>query len=411
MDDTNTVELVDIRRSHDEYVRTKVEHHIEQGIDDPLVVVDVDEVVEKYRKWYKLFPRVELFYALKCNDDEQIVNVLVLLGSSFDCASKEEIQQILQLGVDPSRIIYANPCKQNSHLTYAREQNVDLMTFDSEEELVKIKTLYPSARLLLRFRPKHSYKVTYELGNKYGCTYEESRDLFMSAMNKGLNINGVCFHVGSNCVNADAFASSIKEARRIFDVGMQLGFSMEILDIGGGYRGRDVDRPTIEENAAVINHCLDEYFPESDGVKVIAEPGRYLVETSISAGVNIIGRKLFYDNDNAAISHSMYNINDGVYGTFHWAKAREAIDMKPTHPKDKELVEVCTSTVWGPTCSGIDCVAIDIPLPIMEVGEWVHIRYTGAYSFSLRTQFNKMPSPRMYYIYSRKTWDSLKMDR
>ncbi|XP_033761978.1 ornithine decarboxylase-like [Pecten maximus] len=217
------------------------------GEDDPLVIVDIDEVVDRYRKWYTLFPRVELFYALKCNNDEKIVNALVRLGSSFDCASKAEIQQILELGVDPSRIIYANPCKQNSHLTYAKKHDVDLMTFDSEDELIKIKMLYESARLLLRFRPKHSYKVTYDLGKKFGCTLDETKDLFMSAKNKGLNVVGVSFHVGSNCVSADAFSSSIKEARIIFDIGQQVGFAMETLDIGGGYRGRDIDHPTIEE--------------------------------------------------------------------------------------------------------------------------------------------------------------------
>ncbi|XP_021357055.1 ornithine decarboxylase-like [Mizuhopecten yessoensis] len=89
--------------------------------------------------------------AMKCNNDEKIVDVLMKLGSSFDCASKAEIQQVLELGVDPSRIIYANPCKQNSHLTYAKEHNVDLMTFDTEEELIKVKMLYGSARLLRKY--------------------------------------------------------------------------------------------------------------------------------------------------------------------------------------------------------------------------------------------------------------------
>ena len=56
-----------------------------------------------------------------------------------------EIQQVLDLGVNSSRIIYANPCKQNSHLEYAAQNNVSLMTFDSELELLKIKQLYPTS--------------------------------------------------------------------------------------------------------------------------------------------------------------------------------------------------------------------------------------------------------------------------
>ncbi|OWF48665.1 ornithine decarboxylase-like [Mizuhopecten yessoensis] len=401
----NDLKIVDVKRTRADYIKEQVSYHTKLGIDDPLLIVDIDKVVERYRKWYNLFPRVELFYALKCNSNEKIIDVLVKLGSSFDCASKSEIQQVLELGIDPSRIIYANPCKQNSHLTYAKEHNVDLMTFDSEEELIKIKMLYGSARLVLRFRTKHSFKVTYDLGQKFGCLFEEAKDLFISAKTKGLDIVGVCFHVGSNCRNANAYSSSIKEARMIFDVGLQVGFDMKILDIGGGYRGRDVDHPTIEENAEVINQCLDEYFPETDGVTIIAEPGRYLVETAVSAAASIIGRKFVYDNDRTSLEHVMYNVNNGVYGTFHWAKGRDAILITPVLGKAQS--ENHTSTVWGPTCCATDCVAIDIPLPLMEVGEWVHVHYTGAYSLSFTTSFNSMPSPKLYYFCSRDTWESL----
>ncbi|XP_021359308.1 ornithine decarboxylase-like [Mizuhopecten yessoensis] len=210
----NDMLIVDARLSHSNYIKREIAYQAELGIDDPLVIVDIDEVVERYRKWYHLLPRAE-------------------------------IKQVLDLGVDPSRIIYANPCKQNAHLPFAKKHNVDLMTFDSEEELIKIKMLYRSAS----------------------------------------------FHVGSDCLSSDAFAFAIKEARRIFDMGQQVGFDMNVLDIGGGYRGRDVDHPTIEENADIINQCLDEYFPAAEGVKIIAEPGRYLVETAVSAAANIIGRR------------------------------------------------------------------------------------------------------------------------
>ncbi|XP_021357122.1 ornithine decarboxylase-like [Mizuhopecten yessoensis] len=210
---------------------------------------------------------------------------------SFDCASK-----VLELGVDPSRIIYANPCKQNSHLTYAKEHNVDLMTFDTEEKLIKVKMF------------------------------------------------------------SNAFASAIKEARKIFDIGLHIGFDMNVLDIGGGFRGRYVERPTIEENAEVINQCLDDYFPEAGGVKIIAEPGRYLVETAVSTAANIIGRKLIYDNDKSSIVHVMYIINDEAYGTFAWVKeVTEVFVMSPV--LNKASKEKHHSTVWGPTICGTDLLS------------------------------------------------------
>ncbi|XP_069122329.1 ornithine decarboxylase-like [Argopecten irradians] len=405
MEDNNVL-VVDVRRSRTEYVNWQVKYQTELGLDDPLVVVDIDEVVERYKNWHQLLPRVELFYALKCNNDEKIVSVLASLGSSFDCASKTELQQILDLGVDPSRIIYANTCKQMSHITYAKDHDVDLMTFDNEEELVKIKMLYGSARLLLRFRSKQTFKAMYQLGKKFGCVFEEVKDLFLSAKNKGLDIVGVSFHVGSNCMSADAFSASIKEARMIFDIGIEAGFSMGILDIGGGYRGRDADLPTLEQNAEVINKSLDEYFPETDGVKVIAEPGRYLVEAAVSSGVNIIGRKDIYSEDKTDIDRIMYNLNDGLYGSFNWASdMKDGFVMSPVLNKAK--TDKYNSTVWGPTCCSTDCLATDIMLPLMEVGDWVNISDAGAYSFSLSTSFNSMPRPNVYYFCSRDTWTSV----
>ncbi|XP_021357071.1 ornithine decarboxylase 2-like [Mizuhopecten yessoensis] len=82
------VRIVDVRCSHVVYIKRQVTFQAKLGIDDPLLIVDIDEVVERYRKWYKLFPRVELYYGLKCNNDDKIVDVLMRLGSSFDCASK-----------------------------------------------------------------------------------------------------------------------------------------------------------------------------------------------------------------------------------------------------------------------------------------------------------------------------------
>lgn len=68
------------------------------------------------------------------------------LGTNFDCASKNEIKQVLELGVDPERIIFANPCKPVSHLEYAKENNVKASTVDTEFEIYKIHKTYPESK-------------------------------------------------------------------------------------------------------------------------------------------------------------------------------------------------------------------------------------------------------------------------
>lgn len=83
---------------------------------------------------------------MKCNDDQVLLELLALLGTGFDCASKNEIQKVLSLGVRPNRIVYANPCKQANYIKFARKVGVDLMTFDNENELRKTKSCFPDAR-------------------------------------------------------------------------------------------------------------------------------------------------------------------------------------------------------------------------------------------------------------------------
>lgn len=87
-----------------------------------------------------------LITAVKCNDSPIVIETLAALGTGFDCASKGEIANVLSYGVDPDSIIYANPTKPISHLNFAAEMNVSVMTVDSDFELQKISKHYPNAK-------------------------------------------------------------------------------------------------------------------------------------------------------------------------------------------------------------------------------------------------------------------------
>ena len=82
---------------------------------------------------------------MKCNDNIEVLKTLASIGCSFDCASSGEIAKILSLNVAPSRIIFANTTKLASHIEFAKKHNINLMTFDNEDELHKIKKLHPSS--------------------------------------------------------------------------------------------------------------------------------------------------------------------------------------------------------------------------------------------------------------------------
>jgi len=113
--------------------------------EEAFYIIDLGIVLKKYQEWVHHLPRVKPYYAIKCNPNTAIIKTLASLGVNFDCASKQEIQQILGSGVSASRIIYANPTKMKSHLAYARSSGVDLMTFDNADELRKIADCYPDS--------------------------------------------------------------------------------------------------------------------------------------------------------------------------------------------------------------------------------------------------------------------------
>lgn len=84
--------------------------------------------------------------AVKCNDSPLVLAVLAALGTGFDCASKNEIMKVQDLGVEANRIIFANPAKMMSHIRFASTNNINTMTFDNESELYKIKNIHSNAR-------------------------------------------------------------------------------------------------------------------------------------------------------------------------------------------------------------------------------------------------------------------------
>ena len=106
-----------------------------------------------------------------------------------------------------------------------------------------------------------------------------------------MDVVGVSFHVGSGCIDASAFTEAIAVARGIFDEGARAGHKMNLLDIGGGFPGDNNAPVPFSDMSEVVNQALEQYFPVSSGVRVIAEPGRYYVSSSGTLAVNVISKR------------------------------------------------------------------------------------------------------------------------
>jgi ornithine decarboxylase len=263
------------------------QNFLDTDVPDSFYIADLGEVYRQLLRWKKNLPRVEPFYAVKCNPDRLVMGLLSSFEVGFDCASKAEIEQVLALDppVPRRNIIYANPCKAVSHIGYAHDKGVNMMTFDNADELEKIRQHYPSAELLLRIWTNDSNSQC-QLSHKFGASEATFRPLLECAKEFSLNVIGVSFHVGSGSRDLDSFSSAIDSARQAFDIGRELGFEFAVLDVGGGFCHDD-----FESVATGLGAKIEERFPLETGVRIISEPGRYFVASAFTLATKVIGRR------------------------------------------------------------------------------------------------------------------------
>lgn len=365
-------------------------------LDEPFYTVDLGDICRKVKLWRLKLPRVTPFYAVKCNPIPAVLKVLASFGLGFDCASKNEIDTVLkETGVDPKKIIYANPCKTKSFIRHAKSQGVKRMTFDNQAELDKVAELYPDAELVIRIKVDDSASPM-RFSSKFGADLDIVPDLLEHAAELGLNVIGVSFHVGSGCCNPNCFGEAITNARWVFDHAAALGFSMTLLDLGGGFPGNTGCETLFDLCARAINLRLDECFPESSGVEIIAEPGRFMAASAFTLYTTVIAKRRETDNQ------FMYYINDGVYGSFN-CKVFDHNDPEPIPLGKTDNEARFTSVLWGPTCDSLDKVHEGALLPELCIGDWLAFRDMGAYTCSAASNFNGFNKPAFHFIVSATT--------
>ncbi|KAI9226935.1 MAG: pyridoxal-dependent decarboxylase [Piptocephalis tieghemiana] len=416
---------------------------LEEGQEDAFFIANLDVLVQQHHLWRQCLPRVTPFYAVKCNPDPWVLRILAALGTGFDCASRSEFLQVLEAGVSPDRIIYANPCKQASHLRAAASANVRLLTFDNADELDKLARLHPHAQCVLRIRVDDSKSIC-QLGAKFGASPDRAESLLRHASTLGLEVVGVSFHVGSGCTDPHAYVEAVSLARHIFDLASSLGLghSMRLLDVGGGFSDQDQDSPSQNSSLKSSTICPS---PPRRNIQIIGEPGRFYVERAFTLAVSIVARRRSaHEEDDSHGNpsppppppppphqsggedaqvddpqhHRMYYVNDGVYGSFNCTLFDHAIVHPrplmrqglfhghhwmnlPSHLDTNDLLDEdgTPCSIWGPTCDGIDRINPMVHhLPPLDVGDWLGYANMGAYTICAASRFNGFSTPEVIYV-------------
>ncbi|AIF53877.1 type III PLP-dependent enzyme [Pelosinus sp. UFO1] len=345
-----------------------------QQYDTPLLVVSSEQVERNYSFLANYLPGVKLHYAVKANPHEAIIRKLAELGSYFDVASDGEMQFLTEMGITSERMVYANPVKTANGLKVAKDTGVYKFTFDSESEISKMAKAIPGGTVLLRVRVDNPNALV-DLNKKFGAHPEDVLPLLELARQQGLDVAGLCFHVGSQSSSADAYMEALEIFRDLFDKAKEAGFALRILDIGGGFPIPAINETTdIIAMLQAIRDGLEKYFPDTE---IWAEPGRFICGTVANLITRVIGTQ-------KRNGKQWYFLDDGLYGTFsgvifdHWDFELE------TFKKDENI----PATFAGPSCDSLDIMFQDKMTPPLAIDDLILVPNCGAYTSASATVFN-----------------------
>ncbi len=353
----------------------------------PFMLIRRGILERQYRRFRKALPNVLPYYAIKANPHPDIIKKFARLGANFDVASAAEMKDVLDLGVSPTRIIFANTIKSAKDIKFSRRRRVKLMTFDNEPELFKLAKYYPGARVLVRIKVKNIGSVV-ELSLKFGADSDHAFYLLRKAKSLGLVPLGVSFHVGSQATNVENYLQALDITRNIFQEAKENDLPLKVVDIGGGFPIQHFDNEigiNFERMAAQIKQQLKLF---DRNVTFIAEPGRFFAGPAGILVTQVVGRA-FRNNKN------YYYLNDGIYGDF----SGMIFDHCRYEFKTLRRGQNFLSTLAGPTCDSFDTLSTNEEIPELYVGDVIYVKNIGAYSSASATAgFNGFPSAKIIMV-------------
>jgi ornithine decarboxylase len=355
----------------------------------PLIILDCERVRQQFKRLRRALPGVDLHYALKPFPHPAVVRAIAALGGSLDLATTGEVQLAASLGVEGARCIHTHPIKRDIDIRNALHHDVRVFVVDNPDEVRKFRRYRDKAELLIRVSFRSPGAVS-DLSRKFGCDPENALALIRLAAQLGIEVRGVSFHVGSQAPNPMKHVEAIDACARLLAAARRekLGV-LDTLDIGGGFPIDYSKRvPEIGRFCAPIRKAL-QGLPAR--VRVIAEPGRYIVGPAAIGVATVMGRAeregLWW-----------YYLDDGVYGSYsgqlydHAQYPIEALRMEG---------ELRPSVLAGPTCDSIDVIAENILLPKLKAGDLVVGRAMGAYTWATACEFNFFPKPAVVSVNER----------
>ena len=344
--------------------------------ESPLLVIDLDVVVERWRRLSEQLDGVAVSYAVKANPAPEILEVLVGLGSTFDVVSPAEVDACLAAGADPARLSYGNTVKKRSAIRHAFAKGVRTFAFDCEGELDKLIDEAPGSTAVCRIRCDGAGAAR-PLSRKFGCRADRAAPLLRRAVAYGM-VPAVSFHVGSQQFDPEAWDRALAS---VADVRAELradGIELASVGLGGGLPGTYVDpTPPLEGYVEAIARAIRQRLGPEPPPEIVIVPSRYLVADAgvIRSQVVTVSRrdglerKRWVHLDVGFFSGLPEVVDEAI-------RYRIVADGPPGRPSGPVAIA-------GPTCDSLDILYESTPylLPLDLASEdHVHLLSTGAYT-------------------------------
>jgi len=370
----------------------------------PVYIYSKATFIDHLQKIQRAYRELEttICYSVKACGNVNILRLMAGAGSSFDIVSGGELYRAMQAGADPSRIVYAGVGKTDAEIIEALNADIGYFNIESEAELENLIRLTKESgsvknkqlKAALRINPDvdlqtHLYTTTGTRQSKFGIALEQARGIFTKyGKDKTVQLCGLHIHLGSAGHTVEPYVEALEKILALIEQLRSNGFTVEMLDIGGGY-GADyvtATSPTAADYAAAIVPLL-----KNKNLKLILEPG-----ASIAANAGILVTQVLYIKKSAKkkfiiVDAAMNDlIRPPLYDAFHfiWPAKVDERFVPASRKKDLQLKGTEVADVVGPICESADFFAKDRLLPPVKRGDLIAIFTAGAYGFSMASNYN-----------------------
>lgn len=376
----------------------------------PLYVVDeqtIRSICKDYKKAFSKYEKTNMMYASKALCNSAVSRIIASEGFGFDVVSGGEIYTLYKAGIDMSKVLFNGNNKTPEEIELAIKYGVGRFSIDNFHEVNLIseisKKYNKTVNALLRITPgiechTHKYIQTGQLDCKFGFDLSQIDSIIEHILNidKNINIRGLHAHIGSQIFETKCYYDEVevlvKEIARIEE---KFGIKLDEMNIGGGLGVKYIESdnpPSVQEIADVIIKSLTENIEKYKINKptIYLEPGRSIISTS---GVTLytVGSSKQVPNMTKYIS-----VDGGM-----------ADNPRPSMYQAEYLAELVTShserdtevvTIAGKFCESGDILINGIELPSLNAGDVLCVYNTGAYNYSMASNYNRAVKPAMVLV-------------